>query len=255
MPARLFDGVGVALATLFSSSGDVDEGATADLARRLVDLGVTCVLVAGSTGEAGALETSERMRLVGAVRTAIPPQVPVMVGTGAPSARQAVVLTRMAVDAGADAILALSPPLSADPTRYYEQLADVAGGKPLLGYHFPAMSSPGIPVSSLRGLPIAGLKDSSGDLSRLYEELDAFDGWLYTGSADLVLAAGALGCAGAILAIANLAPEQAVAAFNGDGDAQRQLASLGRQVSSPWPSRLKAAVAERFGTSTTSRMG
>jgi len=251
----IFSGVGVALVTIFDAAGDVDCAASADLACQLVELGVQAVLVAGTTGEAAALEAAERSDLVGAVREALPAGVPVLAGAGAASARQACRLTRAVLDAGADAVLALSPPQSSDPRPYYEKVAEAAGTSPLLAYHFPAASSPGLPVSVLSGLPVAGLKDSSGDLARLYEELDAFEGWLYTGSADLVLVAGALACAGAILAIANLQPELAVLAFSGDAAAQRQLVAAGKATAPRWPQALKDAVAARFGVSATCRMG
>ena len=255
MTAPLFSGVGVALVTIFDEGGGLDAAATAGLAAQLVDLGVRSVLVAGTTGEAFALEPEERGRLVRAVREALPSDVPVLAGAGAASARQAAFLTRTVLDAGADAVLALSPPQSADPRPYFEKLAAVAGGSALLAYHFPAVSAPGLSVAVLAELPVVGLKDSSGDLGRLYEELDAFDGWLYTGSANLALVAGALGCAGAILAIANLHPELAVLAFSGDADAQRQLAAAGRETSRHWPHGLKRTVAARFGISSASRMG
>ncbi|MGH9054975.1 MAG: dihydrodipicolinate synthase family protein, partial [Acidimicrobiales bacterium] len=222
---------------------------------RLADLGVRAVLVAGSTGEASALEAGERAGLVRAVRKAVPSEIPVLAGTGASSGRHAAFLTSMVVDAGADAILALAPPQSADPRPYYERVAEAVDGTPLLAYHYPAVSEPGIAVEWLPDLPVVGLKDSSGNLTRLYEELDTFDGWIYTGSADLVLVAGALNCTGAILAVANLLPEDAVAALGGDAEAQRRLAAVTRQISSPWPGAMKTAIAERFGTSTTSRMG
>ncbi|MGH9286064.1 MAG: dihydrodipicolinate synthase family protein, partial [Acidimicrobiales bacterium] len=51
-----FRGVGVALVTLFDERGGLDAGATADHAARLVELGVAAVVVAGSTGEAAALD-------------------------------------------------------------------------------------------------------------------------------------------------------------------------------------------------------
>ena len=47
----VFRGVGVALVTLFDANGELDAPATAELAVRLVDLGVRAVLVAGTTGE------------------------------------------------------------------------------------------------------------------------------------------------------------------------------------------------------------
>lgn len=251
----IFSGVAVALLTIFDSSGAVDAGATAELATRLVELGLQSVLVAGTTGEAASLAPEERAILVGAVRAALPQQVMVLAGAGAPSAAEAVHLTKVVLDAGADAALAPSPPLGSDARRRYELVAGAASGAAVLAYHFPAASSPGLPVAVLPELPVQGLKDSSGDVRRLYDELEVFAGWLYTGSADLVLLAGALQCAGAILAIANLQPELSIRAFEGDGTAQRQLVVAADEVSGHWPHGLKGAVAARFGTSATARMG
>jgi 4-hydroxy-tetrahydrodipicolinate synthase len=251
----IFNGVGVALVTIFDSTGAVDAGATAELASRLVELGVKSVLVAGSNGEAASLEPDERALLVGAVRAALPPQVVVLAGSGAASARQAARLTRVVLDAGADGVLALSPPQSSDARDYYELVAEAAGPASVLAYHFPSVSPPGLPVGVLGELPVAGIKDSSGDIRRLYDELEGFPGWLYTGSANLVLLAGALECAGAILGIANLEPELAVRAFEGDGTAQRQLVAAADAVSGHWPHGLKQRVAARFGTSAVVRMG
>ena len=253
--APIFSGVGVALLTIFDSSGAVDAGATAQLAARLVEHGVRAVLVAGSTGEPASLTPEERALLVGAVRAALPRQVVVLAGSGAPSALQAVHLTKVVLDAGADAVLALSPQQTSDARRYYDLVAEAAAGAPVLAYHFPAVSAPGLPVAVLGELAVEGLKDSSGDVHRLYEEVEVFPGWLYSGSANLVLLAGALQCAGVILAIANLHPELSVRAFEGDANAQRQLVVAADQVSGPWPHRLKQAVSARFGTSVTARMG
>ena len=255
MTAPIFSGVGVALLTIFDSAGAVDAGATAELAARLVEHGVKAVLVAGSTGEAASLAPEERAALVGAVRAALPGSVVVLAGSGAPGVAQAVHLTRVVLDAGADAVLALSPQQSSDTRRYYELVAEAAAGAPVLAYHYPAASAPGLPVGVLGELKVQGLKDSSGDVHRLYEELEVFTGWLYSGSANLVFLAGALQCAGVILAIANLHPELSVRAFEGDASAQRQLVVAADQVSGAWPHLLKQAVSARFGTSVTARMG
>src|SRR5690606_41062189 len=109
-----FEGVGVALVTLFDRDGELDAGTTAELAARLVEAGVRAVVVAGSTGEAAALEPDERSALLAAVRGAVGGRVPVLAGTGAPSARQAVALSRRAAGDGADARLVLSPPRTED---------------------------------------------------------------------------------------------------------------------------------------------
>jgi 4-hydroxy-tetrahydrodipicolinate synthase len=255
MPEPLFTGVGVALATLFDDDGEVDAKATAGLAATLADLGVRGVVVAGSTGEASALTAGERVALLTETRRAVPSGVPVIAGTGGASARQAAALTRDAREAGADAVLALCPPRNNDPRPYYDAVAKAAGGLPALAYHFPQTAPPGIPVEALPDLPVQGMKDSSGDPERLLSELEVFDRPLYVGAAMLVLLAGSLGIAGAILAVANADPEHAIAAFAGDPAAQRALLTAHRRVKARFPFGLKDAIADRFGTSRTTRLG
>jgi 4-hydroxy-tetrahydrodipicolinate synthase len=255
MPEPLFTGVGVALATLFDDDGEVDAKATAGLAATLADLGVRGVVVAGSTGEASALTAGERVALLTETRRAVPPGVPVIAGTGGASARQAAALTRDAREAGADAVLALCPPRNNDPRPYYEAVVEAAGGLPALAYHFPQTAPPGIPVEALPDLPVQGMKDSSGDPERLLSELEVFDRPLYVGAAMLVLMAGSLGIAGAILAVANADPEHAIAALAGDPAAQRALLAAHRRVKARFPLGLKDAIADRFGTSRATRLG
>jgi 4-hydroxy-tetrahydrodipicolinate synthase len=287
----LFTGVGVALATQFDEAGEVDAKATAAHAAALVDLGIRAVVVAGSTGEAATLTASERVALLTEVRRAVPAAIPLVAGTGAPSARQAAALTHDARDAGADAVLALCPPRSNDPRPYYEAVAEAAGDLPTLAYHFPQTAPPGIPVDALPALPIKGLKDSSADPERLLAELEVFGQPVWVGAAVLLLMAGSLaalgpfaapaslaaagaggaagpggavgsagavgsgGVAGAILAVANVDPEHAIAAFAGDPDAQRALFAAHKRVRTAFPHGLKDAIADRFGTSRVTRLG
>lgn len=255
MTAALFTGVGVALATLFTSDEQVDVEATAAHAARLVGFGVRAVVVAGSTGEAAALDAAERVTLLHAVRAAVPAGTPVIAGTGGASARIAVAQTEAARAAGATAALCLSPPGVADPEPYYRRVAAAAGDLPLLAYHFPGVSAPGIPVDVLAGLPVVGAKDSSGDPDRLLAELDTFPHALYTGSSALLSFAGPLGCAGAILALANAEPELCATAFDGSAKAQRQLTAAHQASRTDFPRGLKELMAERFGTPVTVRMG
>lgn len=239
--------------TLFHADGTVDVDGTAAHAQRLVGLGMQAILVAGSTGEAPALEPKERRDLVKAVKEVS--SVPVIAGTGSASARQAAALTADARVAGADAALVLSPPRSSDPRSYFRESIAASEGMPVLAYHFPAMSPPGIDVEMLPELGVAGVKDSSGDPNRLLRVLDVFEGPVYVGAAALTLQGGAIGCRGAILAVANVAPEDCVAAFAGDGGAQRRLAGPHAASTTDWPRGLKRRVAERFGTSIHARMG
>ncbi|HUC56022.1 MAG TPA: dihydrodipicolinate synthase family protein [Streptosporangiaceae bacterium] len=253
---QLFSGVGVALVTLFTESSEIDADATARLAAELAGRGMRAVLVAGTTGEAAKLTPTERTTLIAAVRAAVPAGIPVLAGTGAADTDASVALTADAIAAGADAALAFPPPLT-DPAElgaYFGAVAKAADGRPVLAYHIPWISSPGIPVDQLGSLPIIGVKDSSGSPDRLLDELAHYAGSTYVGSSALLALAGPMGGAGAILAIANLEPEKSAAAFAGDGAAQLELAGTHLAVRAGGPARLKQMMASRGGYPATSRL-
>ncbi|PRZ40407.1 4-hydroxy-tetrahydrodipicolinate synthase [Antricoccus suffuscus] len=249
----IFHGIGVALVTLFDDEGNVDIDATTALAATLVGEGLTSVLVAGTTGEAAALTSPERADLVRAMKDAL--DVPIIAGTGAATGSQAAAQTTASVEAGADAVLVLSPHRVADPTAYYRTVAQAAGTTPMLAYHFPAQSAPGVEVPLLNDLPIVGIKDSSGDARRLLQEVEEFDGQIYSGAAALCLYGGALGIPGMLLAVANAFPQEAQAAFAGDAKAQLKLSKPDQLSSVSFPAGIKQLTHEAYGTSTTARIG
>jgi 4-hydroxy-tetrahydrodipicolinate synthase len=244
---RLFEGVGVALVTIFDLAGEVDAAATTRHAQDLVGRGMRAVLVAGTTGEAGKLTEAERVTLIESVRAGIPADVPVLAGTGSPTAAESARLTAAAVAAGADAVLAYPPPGcdAAGLGEFFGAVAAAAGDRPVLAYHIPWVSAPGVPVDQLAELPVIGVKDSSGDPNRLLDELAHYQGATYVGSSALLALAGPMGGAGAILAIANVEPERCVSAFSGDGAAQLGLADTHLAVRAGGPAALKRLLAER----------
>lgn len=252
--AELFHGVGVALVTLFDDAGEIDPAATGKLASDLVARGMRSVLVSGTTGEAAALSGEERAALVAATRAAVPADVPVLAGVGAASARQAAALTRQVMAAGADAALAWPPPGSRDLSGYYAAVADAAAGRPVLAYHIPWISAPGVPVRTLAALPVVGVKDSSGDPDRLLDEVTTYPGATYVGSSALLALAGPVGGAGAILALANTEPERCAAAFAGDAAAQRALAGPHLEFARSGVPGLKRVLADADGLSPVTRI-
>ncbi|HUZ25561.1 MAG TPA: dihydrodipicolinate synthase family protein [Streptosporangiaceae bacterium] len=252
-PAGVFTGVGVALLTLLTGDGDVDTRATGALAADLVGRGVRAVLACGTTGEPATLTDAERRAVISAVRAAVPPEIPVLAGTGATSAERAAQLTAEAVEAGAEAILAWPPPGCEDLPGYFAAVSAAAQGRPVLAYHIPWVSAPGVPVEALDSLPVVGIKDSSGDPDRLIEEIAYYRGATYTGSSALLAMAGPMGGAGAILAAANVEPELCCAALAGDGAAQRELAEVHLAGRAGGPPALKRILAERHGSCALSR--
>ncbi len=262
---ELFHGVGVALVTIFDEAGAVDPAATASLAADLAGRGMRAVLVAGTTGEASTLTPDERVALIGAVRNAVPAGVLVIAGTGAATTDAAAGLTKAALDAGADAVLAFPRPdpgadagaasYAASVTGHYEVLSAAASGRPVFAYHVPWISAPGVPVKTLPGLPIAGIKDSSGSADRLLDELAQYRGPTYVGSSALLALAGPMGGAGAILALANVEPERCCQAFGGDASVQRDLAGVHHDVRVGGPAELKRMLGRLAGYCDLSRVG
>lgn len=247
--APLFRGVGVALITLFDEEGRPQIEATVEHAATLVDLDVKAVVLSGTTGEPWFLSESDRVALIAGCREALPPDVPVVAGTGHFDLDVARRMTSAARDAGADAALVLSMPQADDQRPYYSAVADAAKGLPLLAYHLPVLSMPGVPLDQLPDLPVRGMKDSSGDAERLAQEIDGYDGELYVGSSAILSLAGPLGVDGAILALANVEPERCAEAFAGDSEVQRSLLRSHLDAFESFPAGLKKAVSKRFGTS------
>ncbi len=248
-----FTGVAVALVTLFAEDGSVAVRETGQHAARLVEAGIEAVLVNGSTGEAAALSDAERMRLVSAVRAACP-DVPVLAGASGDWWQPAADRVVAAVSAGADAVLVAPSRFGGPLGDHYRHVRAAAGDVPVLAYHYPPVAGGAVPLDELADLPVAGIKDSSGDPDRLARELD-LGLPVYTGSAALLGYAHRLGAAGAIVAAANLVPELCRKAWDGDTAAQRELLRVEHAYGDRFPRGLKAAMADRYGTPAGSRLG
>ncbi|AGZ42753.1 dihydrodipicolinate synthase family protein [Actinoplanes friuliensis] len=250
----LWTGPAVALVNLFDHTGAVEAKQTAQHAARLVAAGIKGVLVNGSTGEASTLTDAERVDLVSAVREACP-GVPVIAGASGEWWQPAAIRVAAAMEAGADAVLVAPPRLGGSLTEYYRRVAEAAAGAPVLAYHYPGVAGGPVPVDALTGLGVAGVKDSSGDPVRLGHEL-GLGGSLtvYTGASALLGYAGWLGAAGAIVAAANLVPEECLKAWDRDAAAQHVVLRTERE-SKALPGGLKEALAARFGTSPFRRIG
>lgn len=226
-------GVGPPLATPFETDGSIDEAALADLVGWMaphVDFLVPC----GSNSEAAKLTLDERTRVVDVVADAA--DVPVLAGTGTPGLAPTVAATRQAADAGADAALVVTPYYhhhdQATMLDYYRSVADVSP-VPVYLYSVPAYTGVRLgpeTVGSLAEHPnVAGMKDSSGDLSafqRIRDRVpDDFD--LLVGSGGVLAPALDAGGDGGVLALANVAPDGSAAVYDrharGEDEAARGL--------------------------------
>jgi dihydrodipicolinate synthase/N-acetylneuraminate lyase len=195
----------------------------------------------------------ERLQLLKAVKAAVPAHVPVILGTGDLAPGVSVPqLTRRAAEAGADAALVLSP-RHGDVREFYGEVVGAAGSMPIIAYHWPKVSPPGITMEELKALKVAAIKDSTGDTERMLEMLACFHRPIYAGNSSVVAYAGMLGLTGAILAAANIEPELCADAFAGQVAAQKDLLFAHRIVSHYGVKGIKEELARKFGTSTVCR--
>ncbi|MBP1621360.1 MAG: hypothetical protein H6Q02_2127 [Acidobacteria bacterium] len=213
-------GVILPLTTPFSGDS-VDTAALAGNIARFEHRGLAGYLLLGSTGEAALLDEDEKLALLRAARAAIPRDTIMLAGVGLESTRATVRLARAAGEAGADALLVLTPfffrgRMDADALRkHFEAVADAAP-VPVFLYNVPMHTSLVIPpavVGELARHPnVAGLKDSSGDLPWLLDVLGRVPAEfkVLCGSAAAFSSELAAGAVGGILALGNALPEPLV---------------------------------------------
>jgi 4-hydroxy-tetrahydrodipicolinate synthase len=213
-------GVILPLITPFRDDLSIDYPGLAELveyfvAERKVDGLVPC----GTTGESATLSHSEHLEVIKAVVKQTGGRVPVIASTGSNSTQEAVQLTRMAEEVGADATLQVGPYYN-KPTQQglYNHFAEVAKATklPVLIYNIPGRTSRNIEPDTIvrlwRELPtIVGLKDCCNDLHQtmeIYRGTDPETFSIYSGEDVMTLSLVCHGAAGAIAAVGHVvAPE------------------------------------------------
>ena len=178
-------------------------------------------VIAGSNGEAPYLTDDERVRLFKTARAWIPGDRLLIAGTGCESTQQTIALTRRAAGAGADTALVVTPHYYASKmggdalVRHYQAVAD-ASTIPILIYNVPKFTHVNLEASAIARAAqhpnIVGIKDTGGDMAQLANtvRLAGPDFQVLAGSAGFFFAALVLGAVGGILALANIAPLQAI---------------------------------------------
>lgn len=162
-----------ALATPFTTAGEIDFAAWCRLLDAQLAGGTRAVVVAGSTGEAAALSDQEYARLIEAAVAQIGGRIPVLAGSGQSNTAKTVAQTRLARESGADVALVVTPPY-VRPTQaglvvHYQEVAE-HGGLPVVLYNVPGRTGCDLlpeTVAQLAVHPnIVGLKEARGDEPR-----------------------------------------------------------------------------------------
>jgi len=224
------------MTTPFYEDGSIDfETLRAD-ARRLVDGGVDGLVPVGSTGESATLSHDEHIEVVEAVVDAVGDDVPIIAGSGSNNTAEALSLSRRSADAGADALLLISPyynkPEPAGMYDHYRTIADEVD-LPQIVYNVPGRTGRNIEVDTTVELAshpnIMGYKAASGDLNQVSEVVERTrdeEFYVLAGDDGLILPTLSVGGTGTISVVANVEPERTVdlvhSALDGDYDAARE---------------------------------
>ncbi len=226
----IFKGAATALITPFKD-GKIDYVSMGKLIEWQIAEGIDALVVCGTTGEAATLTDSEKLALIAHAKEYAKKDCLIIAGTGSNATEHMVQLSKAAEDAGADALLIVSPYYNkATPDGLIEHFSIAAFSVhiPVILYNVPSRTGVDIPVSVYNRLSaisnIVGVKEASTDLSKILairaECPEDFSIW--SGNDDLTVPILSLGGKGVISVLSNLYPEltqaMAVAALDGDFD-------------------------------------
>ncbi|MBP5167235.1 MAG: 4-hydroxy-tetrahydrodipicolinate synthase [Oscillospiraceae bacterium] len=236
----VFTGAATALITPTTEAG-VDYESLGKLIDWQIEKGIDALVIAGSTGEGKTLSDKEHREVLRFSAERIAGRVPMIAGTGSNETEYAISLSRYACQAGADALLVVTPyyikATQNGLVKMYSMIAD-AVTKPLILYNVPSRTGVNIEPETYARLAdhgnIIGIKEANSDISKIVSTAALVRGKLdlYSGNDDQIIPILSLGGKGVISVLSNLMPAETVKMcrmyFEGDtaGAAELQLRYL-----------------------------
>lgn len=230
MQKPIFTGACTALVTPFLD-GKVNYPMMEQLLKRQIDAGIKAVVIAGTTGESPTLSDEEKITLFKRCKDYVGDRCMIIAGTGSNDTAHSIKLSVAAQEAGADALLVVSPYYNkATPNGIVMHYLSVcnAVSLPVIVYNVPGRTGLDIPVSVYQRLSlipnIAGVKEASSDITKIIKIRNACgaDFPVWSGNDDQIVSVMALGGKGVISVLANVKPEETAAmcdaALDGDFD-------------------------------------
>ena len=213
----IFTGSGVAIVTPFND----DESINYDKLDELLDFHCNhrtdSIIICGTTGESSTLSEEEHMDCIRFTIERVKGRVPVIAGTGSNSTYTTVLMSREAVEDGADGLLLVTPYYNkctqAGLVAHYTQVAKEAKA-PIILYSVASRTGVNIAPETAAELyktvdNIVGIKEASGNISQIAKVMNLTDGKidLYSGNDDQIVPILSLGGKGVISVLANIAPD------------------------------------------------
>lgn len=217
MKKTIFEGAATALITPLKSSGGIDYELFGKLIDWQIESGINGLVVCGTTGEASTLSDDEHRDAIAFAAKRAAGRVPIIAGTGSNDTSYALDLTRCACEAGADAMLVVTPYYNkATQTGLVKMFTEIAdkSTKPVILYNVPTRTGVNIEPTTYEILAdhpnIVGIKEANGNISKIVETMwrvgDKLD--LYSGNDDQIVPLMSLGGKGVISVLSNLIPAE-----------------------------------------------
>jgi 4-hydroxy-tetrahydrodipicolinate synthase len=232
----IWTGVGTALVTPFTRTGDLDEHAVRRLGRRQIDAGIHFLVPCGTTGENPTLTLAERLRIVEILVDEARGQLPVLAGAGGYNTKEVIHLAAEMLKAGASGLLSVTPyynkPTQEGLYQHFQAIAD-STPLPIVLYNVPGRTGVNLDpptIVRLAAIPnIVGVKEASGNISQMCDLCHAVPPHFIVLSGDdaITLPLMAVGGRGVISVASNEIPAEMVnmveAAESGDFEAARRV--------------------------------
>tara|TARA_B100001094_G_scaffold314713_1_gene353865 strand:- start:246 stop:1148 length:903 start_codon:yes stop_codon:yes gene_type:complete len=251
-------GIWTAIATPFLKTGEIDWQGFEALLETQRTAGIDGVVVSGTTGEAPTLSIQEKLSLVRKARAILPECIRIMAGTGNNNTGQSVELSKLAVDAGADSLLIVTPPYNKPNLEglktHFSMIANAISA-PICLYHVPGRTALSLSADEMASIckidSVQAIKEASGDISLLNSTVNSSKVPVLSGDDPTFLASLAVGSHGVISVITNIFPEEFIRlrSFFLQGDHQKALKIhnallpvIDMMFCEPNPAPLKAAL-------------
>ena len=219
MKNRIFTGMASAMITPMNAQG-VDYAAMERFIEFQIANGINALVVMGTTGENATLEPWEQKEVIRFTVEKVNHRVPVIAGTGTNNTAHVLQNTKNACEVGADAVLVVTPYYNKGTQKglitHFTAVAD-ASSVPVILYNVPSRTGVNLlpkTVAELAKHPnIVAIKEASGSMAQLVELMalcgDQID--VYSGEDALTVPMLAMGAAGTISVLSNVAPKESVA--------------------------------------------
>lgn len=217
MKKCIFEGCATALITPMLPDGSVNYDKLAEIIDSQINSGVDALVICGTTGESATMSGEEHIEVIKHSVEVVNHRVPVIAGTGSNDTEFALMLSKEAIDVGADALLMVTPYYNKTSQRglvkHYTYVADRVNA-PIILYNVPSRTGVDIKPETYFELSkhpnIVAAKEASGNFSALIKTISLCGDELaiYSGNDDQIVPIMSMGGKGVISVLSNVIPKE-----------------------------------------------